>query len=276
MLRLTRSVFQSVAQKSQPVCHCSAESGRRTRPRTQLLRSSATPVGFLEVCFSAKRSVIVVLAVGVALLASFGGSEQAAPITSPGPAGASVVPDVPLAPCTGVGSCSAVACHGSAAAASARLLSPPGRNGEITRGSPQSAYSYTVWVTQDKHARAFEVLWNDRSKQIIQKLNYSTDATDVRRYEQPHREPRCLACHSTEASRPAYGGLVSDGVGCESCHGPASAWLEEHTKVTWDLMGDGKYSQFGMKNTKDLVVRRSSAWAVTLGHPPRTACRPAI
>ena len=133
----------------------------------------------------------------------------------------------------------------------------------------RAQYSYTVWVTQDKHARAFEVLWNDRSKQIIQKLNYSTDATDVRRYEQPHREPRCLACHSTEASRPAYGGLVSDGVGCESCHGPASAWLEEHTKVTWDLMGDGKYSQFGMKNTKNLVVRAQLCVGCHIGSPTK-------
>ena len=41
----------------------------------------------------------------------------------------------------------------------------------------------------------------------------------------------CLGCHATPAGRRGPRFQTSDGVGCESCHGPASGWLTSHYAV---------------------------------------------
>jgi hypothetical protein len=45
--------------------------------------------------------------------------------------------------------------------------------------------------------------------------------------------PMCLGCHATPAAAGARGSRfqLSDGVGCESCHGPAAGWLSTHYAV---------------------------------------------
>ena len=45
------------------------------------------------------------------------------------------------------------------------------------------------------------------------------------------RAPMCLGCHATPAGRRGVRFQTSDGVGCESCHGPASGWLASHYAV---------------------------------------------
>jgi len=72
------------------------------------------------------------------------------------------------------------------------------------------------------HSRAYDVLRDPRSQVIAQRLGIG-EAT---------RAPMCLGCHATPAS--AQRGTrfqVSDGVGCESCHGAASGWLTSHYAV---------------------------------------------
>jgi hypothetical protein len=66
------------------------------------------------------------------------------------------------------------------------------------------------------HARAFAVLANSRSQFIARNLGIG-DASSA---------PMCLGCHSSDA----VGGAAfrSDGVGCESCHGPAGGWIASH------------------------------------------------
>jgi len=79
---------------------------------------------------------------------------------------------------------------------------------------------YLVWSQKDKHAQAFAVLSNDRSKRIAKNLGLA-DAT---------KAPLCLDCHADNVPENLRGApfQISDGVGCEVCHGAAQSWLGVH------------------------------------------------
>ena len=50
--------------------------------------------------------------------------------------------------------------------------------------------------------------------------------------------------------------MNQDGVGCESCHGPAENWLGPHTGREWKFISAAdKYERFGFIDTKNLVSR---------------------
>jgi hypothetical protein len=75
------------------------------------------------------------------------------------------------------------------------------------------------------HSRAHQVLGSARSRQIAQRLGLpGGDAT---------RAEMCVGCHATPApvSRRGPRFQVTDGVGCEGCHGPAGGWLASHYAV---------------------------------------------
>ncbi|MCX7864066.1 MAG: cytochrome c family protein, partial [Novosphingobium sp.] len=73
------------------------------------------------------------------------------------------------------------------------------------------------------HSRAYAALASPRGQRIAAalKLGKATTAT------------ACLGCHATFAPESQRGErfLLSDGVGCESCHGAASGWLSSHYAV---------------------------------------------
>ena len=97
-------------------------------------------------------------------------------------------------------------------------------------GSPVLRNEHTTWISDDKHSRAFQVLFDARSKRIA--LNLAGDKDLVPAL----KKPRCLACHTTPHA--AKGGedtawMNQDGVGCESCHGSAKDWLGPHTTDGW-------------------------------------------
>lgn len=105
----------------------------------------------------------------------------------------------------GVQSCAGNNCHGA--------VQPIGHS-----RVPQN--EYFTWSQKDKHAQAYTVLSNDRSKRIAKNLGIE-DAT---------KASLCLDCHADNVP-PAQQGpqfQLSDGVGCESCHGAASPWLGPH------------------------------------------------
>lgn len=105
----------------------------------------------------------------------------------------------------GVASCASAVCHGS-------LLPREGDN--ILRNE------YVTWMEKDRHARAYSVLLSERSRSIAKNLGLGA----------AHESDLCLDCHSTNAPTSARGerSLVADGVSCESCHGPAAAWIDTH------------------------------------------------
>lgn len=132
----------------------------------------------------------------------------------------------------GVGSCTSSNCHG-------------GDTRDGLRGS-----EYAVWARLDPHARAFQVLSNERSQRIVRNL---ADG-DERRAPQ---RPLCLACHAdpAPANHRAPDFTLEDGVGCESCHGPAQKWLSNHYLDSWKTLTPAEKEALGMHPTKQLETR---------------------
>ena len=110
----------------------------------------------------------------------------------------------------GVASCAGTTCHGRQEGDGAVV-----RQDEILRWQDESSQA-------GAHSRAWRVLGEPRGLAIGAKLGIGN----------PQNAAECLGCHADPA--PAYGPrwTVSDGVGCEACHGPASgAWLTQHYAV---------------------------------------------
>lgn len=105
----------------------------------------------------------------------------------------------------GVQSCAGNNCHGAV---------------ERLPGSHVPQNEYLIWSQKDKHAQAYAVLSNGRSKHIAKNLGLA-DAT---------KAPLCLECHADNVPPERRGPQfqLSDGVDCETCHGAAQPWLGVH------------------------------------------------
>lgn len=105
----------------------------------------------------------------------------------------------------GVASCASSTCHGR--------VSP-------ANNSYAQLNEYFLWSKYDRHAQAYRTLEGDWSKRIAANMGIADAA----------RAPECLVCHSDyvpEAQRgPRF--QLSDGVGCEACHGSASGYIDAH------------------------------------------------
>ena len=111
----------------------------------------------------------------------------------------------------GVASCGGSACH------SRQVASPPDiRHDEIkTWQEPNGAAG--------AHSRAWRVLTEPRAQAIATRLGLGK-AQDA---------PACLGCHADRRGPhdPQSQFQLSDGVGCEACHGGSSDWLASHYAV---------------------------------------------
>jgi hypothetical protein len=139
----------------------------------------------------------------------------------------------------GPGGCAASSCHGSV---------QPKTTTHIFQNE------YTIWIAQDKHARAFGVLNNKDSERIGKILNIGP----------PGKASRCLACHAlyVPVEQQAQTFELADGVSCENCHGPASGWLGPHTTKDWP---HEKSVQLGMYDTRNLEKRSLKCLSCHLG-----------
>ncbi|HAU22908.1 MAG TPA: hypothetical protein DCS24_10035 [Erythrobacter sp.] len=108
----------------------------------------------------------------------------------------------------GVATCAGSTCHGRAEGNGAVV-----RQDEIATWQEPSSPS-------GAHSRAYAVLAGPRGRQIAESLGIGP-ATSA---------PACLGCHSTFAPVGQRGDRfhLSDGVGCESCHGASEDWLPLH------------------------------------------------
>jgi hypothetical protein len=179
----------------------------------------------------------------------------AAPRAAEEPRGPEVIPgppraiqSAPAAPrYVGAGSCAARACHG---------------NPNLTPGQEWNS-SYAVWVENDPHARAYNVLFTTESTNMAAALGIGD----------PWKADRCLSCHSMPVSgaRAAdtlgeVSTLRADGVSCEVCHGPAENYLVAHTIRAW-LPKVKSDPHFGMTNTADIAVRAQLCANCHVGQP---------
>ena len=144
-------------------------------------------------------------------------------------------PDIHL----GVTSCGGSTCHGAT---------------QPVRGSQVLQNEYLIWQRQDKHAKAYAVLLEPRSQRIARNLGLP-DA---------HTAKVCLDCHTDNVSENLRGRQfqVSDGVGCEGCHGGGQRWLGAHVAgvaSTEDL------HRLGMYPTQNPVARAELCLSCHLG-----------
>ncbi len=138
-------------------------------------------------------------------------------------------------------SCASKGCHGN---------DWPVSNGRVLQNE------YRTWKIQDRHARAFKVLLNDRSKRIARNL----------RIGEPHKASLCLDCHAYNPAPvdPVSSFDASEGVSCEVCHGASSKWLGTH------LLSDRKRAALGMFDSRDIVKRSDLCLGCHLGDTSRS------
>jgi hypothetical protein len=105
----------------------------------------------------------------------------------------------------GVASCAGSTCHGAV---------------ERLKGSSVAQNEYITWSRKDKHAKAYTVLGEERSQRIARNLGLGDART----------ASLCLDCHADNVAQNMRGPQfqISDGVGCEACHGGAKSWLGVH------------------------------------------------
>ena len=107
----------------------------------------------------------------------------------------------------GVASCAYSNCHGN--------LTP-----QTTRNVAQN--EYRTWLQEDRHSQAYRGLEGPAGQAIAAKLGLSSAAT----------AKICLDCHADNVPAALQGPrfLLSDGVGCEACHGGAEKWIVTHAQ----------------------------------------------
>lgn len=109
----------------------------------------------------------------------------------------------------GVASCATSVCHG-------KLAPQTGRDVALNE--------YRTWLLQDRHSQAYRALEKPLSKSIAQKLGIGNPTTAA----------ICLDCHADNvpAARRGPKFQLTDGIGCEACHGGAEKWIESHSAQT--------------------------------------------
>lgn len=140
----------------------------------------------------------------------------------------------------GVASCAASQCHGSAAP---------------TAGSSVLQNEYVTWTRDDPHSGAYATLLSAESKAIAARLGIpAAENADV-----------CLDCHADNvpAGRRGERFQISDGVGCEACHGGSENWLATHDDSSSVMHADNLRA--GLYPTERPVERAALCLSCHLG-----------
>jgi Cytochrome c554 and c-prime len=131
----------------------------------------------------------------------------------------------------GVASCASSLCHGSVT---------PNANYNVPLNE------FITWSHQDAHAKAFQALTSERGRSIAAKLGLaSAESAKV-----------CLDCHADNVA-PAQRGAkfaLTDGVGCEACHGGAERWIAAHATAKATYQSDVSQGMFPSANLSDRAL----------------------
>lgn len=141
----------------------------------------------------------------------------------------------------GVKTCASSTCHGA---------TEPFQDSRILHDE------YLTWHRRDPHSRAWDTLWSEESRRMAERMGFGA----------AHEADTCLACHSGKVPAENQGDWfqVSDGVGCETCHGGSGDWLEEH--VSGELSHE-EHIERGMYPTADPEARAELCMSCHYSHP---------
>jgi len=107
----------------------------------------------------------------------------------------------------GVSSCASSQCHGAVR---------DYKDSNIWRNE------YRIWSREDPHSKAYSVLKTKASRKIAAYLGLKN----------AYEAKICLDCHADNIPQERRGRKfrISDGIGCEACHGGAERWIKSHTE----------------------------------------------
>jgi len=162
------------------------------------------------------RAAILVVFAAVCMVAGVSAAEPELPFTS-------------KAVHLGVSSCGGSSCHGAL---------------EPWKDSTVKQNEFIVWQEKDAHSKAYKTLQSEKSKRIAQNLGLPN----------AYEAKICLDCHADNIAPElrAKGFQISDGVGCESCHGGAEGWLGKHVSGKSDHAAN---VQAGLFPTEEPIAR---------------------
>ncbi|MEZ5463081.1 multiheme c-type cytochrome [Dokdonella sp.] len=143
----------------------------------------------------------------------------------------------------GVASCSNSVCHGA---------SQPFRDSNVLQNE------FAIWQEFDPHAKAWQTLGSDASKAIARNLGIGDPAT----------AKVCIDCHADSIPESMQGDRfqLSDGVGCESCHGGSELWLNAHADRSVSHADNVKN---GLYPTDQPIARARLCLSCHMGTPDR-------
>jgi hypothetical protein len=145
----------------------------------------------------------------------------------------------------GVATCASSVCHGS--------IKPR----QATRVLQNE---YVVWSRLDAHRSAYQTLLSEESAWIAKNLGLPN----------AQQASICLDCHGDNVASTHQGSRfqISDGIGCESCHGGAERYLTSHTdpdRTHQQNVADGLYP------TDNVESRAQLCFSCHIGHESKIA-----
>lgn len=143
----------------------------------------------------------------------------------------------------GVSSCAGSSCHGAL---------EPWPNSTVQQNE------FVIWQEKDPHAKAYKTLMTEESKRMAKNLGLAN----------AYEADMCLDCHADNVpvEQRAKGFQISDGVGCEACHGGAVEWLGVHVSGEAD---HDKNVAAGLFPTEDPLARAKLCLSCHLGDKDR-------
>jgi hypothetical protein len=157
--------------------------------------------------------------------------------------------------------------RGAVAAAALLLMgaapaSPPTHLGVASCAGGNCHFEeYRIWWQEtdptriDRHHLAYKSLFGEEAGRIARNLGIADAA----------QAPLCLDCHADDVPLERRGPLfqLSDGVGCEACHGGASNWLGVHLEAR----GHEANLAAGLYPTEDPAARAKLCLGCHFGDP---------
>lgn len=113
-----------------------------------------------------------------------------------------------------------------------------------------------IFIKEDKHVQAYELLKGDLGKAICQRLGIA----DVDQAQQ------CLSCHANWMKDQPKPPNFEFGVSCESCHGPSSLWDTPHSDPAWRVKSADEKTKLGMIDVRQPVARAQQCLSCHIGN----------